>query len=195
MADRNQDNSISNQQSVDFGTRLKTIREYNGLSQRELAKRAGVPHSSISMIEQGLNSPSINSLAKILGGIPMSIAHFFSCDISHLKEQIFRAADLRATQRTISNTISVQTIPLQNTMTSARFEKVAYAVGSDTGDAPQYSTQAISGFILSGSIELTLNSEVAQLVSGDAFSLGITQAYRLRNLSQFEDCIILTCNT
>jgi transcriptional regulator with XRE-family HTH domain len=195
MADLKPEDSISNQQSVDFGTRLKYIREYNGLSQRELAKRAGVPHSSISMIEQGLNSPSINSLAKILGGIPMSIAHFFSCDISQLNEQIFRAADLRAKQRTISSTISVQTIPLQNTMSSTRFEKIAYAAGSDTGDAPQYSTQAFSGFILSGSIELTLNSEVALLVQGDAFSLGATQAYRLRNLSLVEDCIILTCNS
>lgn len=195
MADLNQDDSITNQQSVDFGTRLKYIREYNGLSQRELAKRAGVPHSSISMIEQGLNSPSINSLAKILGGIPMSIAHFFSCDISLLKDQIFRAADLRAKQRAISSTISVQTIPLQNTTTSTRFEKVAYAAGSDTGDAPQYSAQAFGGYILSGAIELTLNSEVVQLVSGDAFSLGATQAYRLRNLSLTEDCIILTCNT
>jgi transcriptional regulator with XRE-family HTH domain len=195
MADLKPEDSISNQQSVDFGTRLKYIREYNGLSQRELAKRAGVPHSSISMIEQGLNSPSINSLAKILGGIPMSIAHFFSCDISQLNEQIFRAADLRAKQCTISNVISVQTIPLQNTMTSTRFERVAYAAGSDTGDAPQYSTQAFSGFIVSGAIELTLNSEVALLIQGDAFSLGATQAYRLRNLSLIEDCIILTCNS
>jgi transcriptional regulator with XRE-family HTH domain len=195
MADLNQDDSSFNQQSVDFGSRLKYIREYNGLSQRELAKRAGVPHSSISMIEQGLNSPSINSLAKILGGIPMSIAHFFSCDISQLNEQIFRAADLQAKQRTISNSVSIQSIPLQGANTNTRFEKVSYTAGSDTGNAPQYSTQAVSGFILSGSIELTLNAEVALLVQGDAFSLGATQAYRLRNLSLVEDCIILTCNT
>jgi transcriptional regulator with XRE-family HTH domain len=195
MVNPHPDDSISNQQPVDFGTRLKCIREYNGLSQRELAKRAGVPHSSISMIEQGLNSPSVNSLAKILGGIPMSIAHFFSCDIAHLSQQIFRAADLRAKQQTISATVSVQPIPLQNTTTNTRFEKVAYAAGSDTGDTPQYSAQAFSGFILSGAIELTLNSEVALLTQGDAFSLGATQGYRLRNLSRTEVCIILTCNT
>jgi len=189
------DEVITNQQSVDFGTRLKAIREYNGLSQRELAKRAGVPHSSISMIEQGLNSPSINSLAKILGGIPMSIAHFFSCDLSHLNEQIFRAADLNAKQRRIAEHITAQTIPLQNTDNSTRFERMTYAVGSDTGEVPQYSAQAFSGFIVSGSIELTLNSEVSLLNSGDAFSLGATQAYRLRNLSASEVCVIVVCNT
>ncbi len=189
----NQDDTFLNQQSVDFGTRLKTIREYNGLSQRELAKRAGVPHSSISMIEQGLNSPSINSLAKILGGIPMSIAQFFSCDISLLSEQVFRAIDLQARQRKISETVSAQTIPIHNNATTTRFEKILYGAKADTGEVPQYSAQAMSGFVTSGSIELTINSEVAILVAGDAFSLGAMQAYRLRVLSGVEGCIILTC--
>lgn len=189
----NQDDTFLNQQTVDFGTRLKYIREYNGLSQRELAKRAGVPHSSISMIEQGLNSPSINSLAKILGGIPMSIAQFFSCDISLLSEQVFRSVDLQAKQRKISETVFAQTIPLHNHETTTRFEKILYATKADTGDIPQYSAQAISGFVASGTIELTINSDVSVLVAGDAFSLGAMQAYRLRNLSSSEDCIILTC--
>jgi len=194
MVNRPLDETVPNQQSVDFGARLKYIREYNGLSQRELAKRAGVPHSSISMIEQGLNSPSINSLAKILGGIPMSIAHFFSCDIAHLNEQIFRATALEAKQRLIGERMALQSIPLQNTSSSTRFERVTYAVGADTGEVPQYSAQAFSGFIVSGAIELTINSEVATLNNGDAFSLGATQAYRLRNLSVSEACVILLCS-
>jgi transcriptional regulator with XRE-family HTH domain len=193
MLNPTSDEANASQQSVDFGTRLKTIREYNGLSQRELAKRAGVPHSSISMIEQGLNSPSINSLAKILGGIPMSIAHFFSCDIAHLHEQVFRAADLNAKQRLIAKDIIAQTIPLQNTSSNTVFERLIYAAGSDTGEAPQYSVRGFSGFIVSGAIELTLNSDVSLLNSGDAFSLGVTQAYRLRNLSLSEACVILVC--
>jgi transcriptional regulator with XRE-family HTH domain len=193
MANPNVEDALLNQQSVEFGSRLKYIREYNGLSQRELAKRAGVPHSSISMIEQGLNSPSINSLAKILGGIPMSIAQFFSCDTSLLGEQIFRAADLQSKQRKISEAQWVQTIPLHNNVSATRFEKVIYGPKSDTGDVPQYSAQSVSGFIANGSIELTINSEVSILVAGDAFALGAMQAYRLRNLSSADDCIILTC--
>ncbi|RYZ98449.1 MAG: helix-turn-helix domain-containing protein [Moraxellaceae bacterium] len=195
MVNSNQDDSALNQQAVEFGTRLKYIREYNGLSQRELAKRAGVPHSSISMIEQGQNSPSINSLARILGGIPMSIAHFFSCDLSLLNEQIFRAADLRTKQRTVFPLVTAQSIPLHNPLTQTRFERLAYAINSDTGQSPQYSTHALSGYVVSGCIELTLNAEVVNLTSGDAFSLGTMQPYRLRNLSSTDECIIITCNT
>lgn len=192
MTDQLQE-SVLPQQSVDFGTRLKYIREYNGLSQRELAKRAGVPHSSISMIEQGTNSPSINSLAKILGGIPMSIAQFFSCDLSLLSQQVFRASDLRDSQRSISAGINAQYIPLQDSSTQTRFERFTYTFNADTGEVPQYSAQPVSGYVLSGSIELTLNAEVVTLTTGDAFSLGAMQPFRLRNLSQSEECVILTC--
>lgn len=192
MTDQPQE-SVSRQESVDFGTRLKYIREYNGLSQRELAKRAGVPHSSISMIEQGTNSPSINSLAKILGGIPMSIAQFFSCDLSLLSQQVFRASDLRDSQRSVSAGINAQHIPLQDSSTQTRFERFTYTFNADTGEVPQYSAQPVSGYVLSGSIELTLNAEVVTLTTGDAFSLGAMQPFRLRNLSQNEECVILTC--
>ena len=38
--------------SLDVGARLKVVRKKRGLSQRELAKRAGVTNSTISLIEQ-----------------------------------------------------------------------------------------------------------------------------------------------
>ncbi|NIB43858.1 helix-turn-helix domain-containing protein [Pseudomaricurvus alkylphenolicus] len=60
------------------GQRLKSIREFHGWSQRELAKRAGVPNSAISVIEQGSVSPSIQSLEKVLRGFPISLSDFFS---------------------------------------------------------------------------------------------------------------------
>ena len=53
---------------MDLGARLKTIRKRLGLSQRELAKRAGVTNSTISMIEKNTVSPSFSSLLKVLKG-------------------------------------------------------------------------------------------------------------------------------
>ena len=66
---------------MDVGARLQAIRKLKGLSQRELAKRAGVTNSTISMIEKNSVSPSISSLKKVLGGIPMSLVEFFSLDL------------------------------------------------------------------------------------------------------------------
>ena len=65
---------------MDIGASLKAVRKMRGLSQRELAKRAGVTNSTISMIEKNSVSPSISSLKKVLTGIPMSLVEFFSIE-------------------------------------------------------------------------------------------------------------------
>ena len=61
---------------LDTGRRLKAVREAHGWSQRELAKRAGITNSAISMVEQGQVSPSVQSLARILAAFPMDLAEF-----------------------------------------------------------------------------------------------------------------------
>ena len=67
----------SRRTNLDIGASLKAVRKLKGLSQRELAKRAGVTNSTISMIEKNSVSPSVSSLKKVLAGIPMSLVDFF----------------------------------------------------------------------------------------------------------------------
>ena len=67
---------------LDVGRRLSEIRKKTGLSQRELAKRAGVTNSTISMIEKNSVSPSVSSLKKVLAGIPISLLQFFDVEES-----------------------------------------------------------------------------------------------------------------
>ena len=74
---------------MDVGVRLQSIRKSKGLSQRELAKRAGVTNSTISMIEKNSVSPSISSLRKVLGGIPMSMVQFFSEEILQIQPRLW----------------------------------------------------------------------------------------------------------
>ncbi len=88
---------------MDVGERLQSIRKLKGLSQRELAKRAGVTNSTISMIEKNSVSPSISSLRKVLGGIPMSMVEFFS-------EEISRKYRRRSSIKPMSSSISL-TVP------------------------------------------------------------------------------------
>ena len=54
--------------SIDVGAHLRAVRTMYGLSQRELAKRAGVTNGLISLIEQNRVSPSVSSLKKVLDG-------------------------------------------------------------------------------------------------------------------------------
>jgi transcriptional regulator with XRE-family HTH domain len=76
--------------SIDVGTHLRAVRTMYGLSQRELAKRAGVTNGLISLIEQNRVSPSVSSLKKVLDGIPMSLADFFTLDLGSSPQVFFQ---------------------------------------------------------------------------------------------------------
>src|SRR5471032_2412491 len=75
--------------SVEVAARLQYIRKKHGLSQRELAKRAGVTNGTISLIEQNRVSPSVGSLKKLLECIPMSLAEFFTFELDENKSVVF----------------------------------------------------------------------------------------------------------
>ncbi len=184
--------SGSGQGDIDLGVRLKAVREHNGLSQRELAKRAGVPHSSISMIEQGLSSPSVNSLARILSGIPMSLGYFFTCDLTLLHRAVYRSDDLASTQHFVAPGIFQQQIPVL-ARSSPKYLRFCYAPGAGSGEQPLRLAQAFSGYVMQGAVELTLNAEVSNLEAGDAFYLAALQPFKLRNLSSVQDCVFLAC--
>ena len=76
---------------IDVGLRLKMVRLRFNLSQRALAKKSGVANASISLIESGSTSPSISALKRILAGIPMTLAEFFSDEYQALLAKYFIA--------------------------------------------------------------------------------------------------------
>jgi transcriptional regulator with XRE-family HTH domain len=170
--------------ATNIGARLKVIRERNGLSQRELAKRAGITNSNISMIEQGLVSPSINSLAKVLNGLPMSLTQFFSCSQVDIGQVVYTAEQLEAEQVSASSGIINQTIAQEKARRCVDLIRQIFPAGSDTGSEPLRSKTEISAQVINGSIELTAGIEIFQLKEGDAFYLAAMQPYRIRNRSE-----------
>jgi transcriptional regulator with XRE-family HTH domain len=63
------------------------------LSQRELAKRAGVTNSTISLIESNQMNPSVGALKRILDGIPIGLAEFFAIEPDRPRKAFYRSAD------------------------------------------------------------------------------------------------------
>lgn len=64
------------QQSVDTwaGNVLRVARAKAGLTQRQLAAKAGVPHSTIAKIESGVRQPTHPTMAKILAAVDLSLS-------------------------------------------------------------------------------------------------------------------------
>lgn len=177
-------------EAVALGVRLKTVRELNGLSQRELARRAGVTNSNVSMIEQGQISPSIGSLARLLDVIPISLAHFFALDSSTPEGGIVRAGSAARTEYPDLG-VSVETLPVSGGSPSL-LERYYFTAGADTGSAPQRLPRARSGWVVHGELELTLGVRCYTLTAGDGFHLPTGQLFRARNVSDQPTVVMVT---
>ena len=165
---------------MDVGARLLAIRKLKGLSQRELAKRAGVTNSTISMIEKNSVSPSISSLKKVLGGIPMSLVEFFSSDLDEQNQPkvVYKSDELvdigggEVTMRLVGRAFPER---------SLAFLEETYPPGTDTGPEMLCHEGEEAGMVIAGSLELTVGEEVFVLESGDSYYFRSEQPHRFRN--------------
>jgi transcriptional regulator with XRE-family HTH domain len=85
-----------------LGSKLKAIRGERGMTQRELAKRAGVSANAISLIERDENSPSVATLQSLAGALNVKMSYFFEEDgqsnLVHIKKDERPAIDSRGTR-------------------------------------------------------------------------------------------------
>src|SRR5712671_6109118 len=116
---------------IDVGTHLRAVRQMYRLSQRELAKRAGVTNGMISLIEQNRVSPSVSSLKKVLDGIPMSLADFFTLDLAG-KHQVFFPRD--EIEEIGSGAVLLRLVGGRLGKRSMSILHERYAANADTGD-------------------------------------------------------------
>ncbi|MCP8898543.1 helix-turn-helix domain-containing protein [Gilvimarinus xylanilyticus] len=177
--------------SAQLGLKLKAIREANGLSQRELAKRAGVTNSSISMIEQGQVSPSIQSLEKVLAGFPMTLSYFFSCGVADDSESFFSPQEMPRHSKPYGY---MQMVAEQLPQRRVTLKHLCFEPGTNSGDAPLTSFFDQVGSVFSGRILLSIGVKVQTLEPGDSFYLRAYTPFKALNLSQSERAVVLVAS-
>ena len=177
--------------SVDVGTHLKAVRQMYGLSQRELAKRAGVTNGLISLIEQNRVSPSVSSLKKVLDGIPMALADFFTLDLGG-KPQVFFPREELANIGTEDVELRLVGGRLAKRSMSILHER--YAPGADTGEEMLTHAGEEGGVIVKGKIEVTIGGEARVLGVGDAYYFKSSIPHRFRNVGR-EECEIVSASS
>ncbi|MBM7856176.1 transcriptional regulator with XRE-family HTH domain [Desulfohalotomaculum tongense] len=65
---------------MDIGKRIKNIRQQQGLSMNELARRAQVAQSNLSYIESGQRQPTFDLIQRICNGLGLTVPEFFNMD-------------------------------------------------------------------------------------------------------------------
>lgn len=61
-----------------FGQRVRWLRSEHGLTQEQLAERAGISVDFLSLIERGKSSPSFENLDELADALEVSVSELFS---------------------------------------------------------------------------------------------------------------------
>ncbi|MBA3930193.1 MAG: cupin domain-containing protein [Xanthomonas sp.] len=178
---------------MDIGARLQLVRKSKDLSQRELAKRVGVTNSTISLIEQNKVSPSVSSLKKVLDGIPISLADFFTLELEKgLPDSPFYVAD--ELPDVGSNGIHYFLVGQHRPQRQMCILREVMPPGSDTGDSMLAHDGEEGGVVIAGEIEVTVGDQVRVLRAGEGYYFESRVPHRFRNVGEV-DAVIVSANT
>ena len=176
---------------IDIGDLLRSIRRIYGLSQRELAKRAGVTNGTISLIEQNSVSPTIASLRKVLAGFPISLADFFAGAVPQAPKVFFTADELVRIRG--GSQLEFRQVGPATTESRLQVLHEHYAPGGDTGAELLSHDGEEAGVIIRGRIEITVGGQAAVLGPGDAYSFDSRIPHRFRSIGDEPGEIVSAC--
>lgn len=195
---------------IDIGGRLRRLREARGLSQRELARRAGVSNATVSLIEQNRASPSIGSLKKVLDGLPLSLAEFFALAEAPSDPVFFAAAELtEIAGRTAgphgakaggaggapgaASAISYRQVGRDLSGRALQILHERLGPGADTGPTPLSHAGEEGGVVIRGRVELTVGPRRRILGPGDAYYFESRAPHRFRVVGDEPAEIVSSC--
>lgn len=181
---------MSEDHGVMLARRLRALRRARNLSQRELARRSGVGSGTISQIEAGATQPSVAVLKKILDGVPMDLAAFFSFELPQARAPVVRRAqmvDIGAPG------VTYLLVAAQRPGRALQMLHEFYEPGRDSGRRMLSHAGEEAGVVVAGRLELTLGDEVFVLERGDAYYFDSTAPHRFRNIGTTPCEVVSAC--
>jgi transcriptional regulator with XRE-family HTH domain len=174
----------------EIGEHLRARRHARGLSLRELADRLGVSPSLISQIERGRANPSVSTLYQIVAELDVSLDELLfedrrptesSGQAPPVSGPVLRAKErqrIRLASGVIWERLTTVSEP------GVEFLYVIYEVGgaSSPEDAFQRHSGHEWGYVLSGTLQVTVGFRQYVLEPGDSLSLESTTPHRLANV-------------
>jgi transcriptional regulator with XRE-family HTH domain len=171
-----------------IGDRLRARRQELGLSLRDVAGRLGLSPSLISQIERGRANPSVSTLYALVAELDLSLDELLFTDRrsadrpagTPLGGPIQRGADrqrIRLASGVLWERLTTASEP------GTEFLYVIYEVGGASSPADAYQRHAGHewGYVLSGTLKVTIGFREYVLDPGDSVSLDSTTPHRLEN--------------
>jgi transcriptional regulator with XRE-family HTH domain len=175
----------------DVGKVIRSLRDKQRLSMRDLADLSGLSVNAISKIERGENSPTVSSLHKLASALGVHITDLFHQEIHQY------VVFVKAEESTIlrSNGITIES--LGSGLPNQQLEPFKMIVAPNSGNVDEPISHAGEEFIhcLSGRIEYIIGDESFTLEPGDRILFKATKPHCWRNLGSEPAEIILVLET
>ncbi len=157
---------------------LKRLRTERGLSLERLSQLAGVSRAMLGQIEQGKSTPTINVVWKIVRALDVPFSTLIT-DPTAGRVTLIQAARSRLLRSRDGTFSSRALFPMDQPRNVEFYELRLAAFAAEHADPhPPGTTENL--VVSSGSLEITLGSDKALLVQGDAilFQADIPHIYR-----------------
>ncbi|WP_299851440.1 cupin domain-containing protein [uncultured Roseovarius sp.] len=182
--------SDSQTSDLEVARRLRLIRTSKGISQREMAKKAGVGSGTISQIESGSTQPSVALLKKILAGVDINLGFFFSFELKDDDNFYFPHEDMRDLG---SHGISYLLVAGERRNRKLQMLIEEYAVGAESGRTALSHEGEECAVVIEGRLEVTVDGNSRILRPGDAYYFSSILPHRFRNAGDKACKVISAC--
>jgi transcriptional regulator with XRE-family HTH domain len=169
------------------GKKLRLVREEQGLSQRELAQRAGISTNAISLIERDETSPSVSTLQNLAAALNIKISYFFD------ENEPSQVLHVKAKSRPAISSKGVQIEGLGGKLNYQEMEPflVTLKPNSGSGERQVVHTGHELVYCLSGSVEYLIDGQIYPLEYGDMLLFEAHLPHLWRNVTDADATILL----
>jgi len=160
------------------GQRLRSIRKACNLSIRALAERSDLSVNTLSLIENGKTSPSVNTLYQLAKGLKVPISVFFDSD-SHNKKVVYQKAQER--KQIIFSQGQMESLGAGLSGMGSEPFITRLELGANSGNTPIIYAGREFIYCLEGHITYTIEDEIYTLSPGDSLILAAYTPHSWRN--------------
>lgn len=188
---KKQTTAFADAQKTRLGIQLRQRRRIKDLTLTELSQQSGLSVGLLSQIERGLSSPSLKSMTQICAalGIPLSWL-FDSGPMENPAENgvvVRRGSRRRLDLGTFGVTKELLSPDLGGEM---QIYLVSIRPGGQSGPETYTHRGEEGGFVLNGTLELTVDERIFLLYEGDSFRFSSSLAHRFANTGSSQTNVV-----
>ncbi|EGD59945.1 putative transcriptional regulator [Novosphingobium nitrogenifigens DSM 19370] len=173
-----------------LGQQIRALRRDRGLTLAHLAETTGLSLGLVSQIERGLSEPSVKALHLLASALGVTVGWFFRDDGE--REDTLPESDLivrRGARRTIGYAGGIVDELLSPSL-DGQLELLLCRIAPGSGADPYAHAGEEAGYVVAGTLELTVEGHTHVLTAGDSFGFRSMRPHSYRNPTRQETVVI-----